>query len=109
MQIGRYDQEITFNNLTAVSDGYGGYTNNSTPVLTTFARVEQLRQSRSLSEVQQSLPTALRVGIHYESFNPTLDNTVTWNGNQYNIITTPTMVYGARNVREWVFDIAIAK
>lgn len=106
MLIGYYDQEIKLYDIVRESNGYGGYDNNFVLNMTTFARVEQLKQSKSLLEVQQSLPTAYRVGIHFDAFTPTLDNVIGWNGDIYTIITTPTRVDKTRNTKEWVFDIA---
>lgn len=108
MFIGRYDQEITFCTKVKTNDGYGGPIINYVDEIVTFARIEQLKQSKSLIEVQQQLPTAFRVGIHFESFNPTLDYVIKWEDEYYNILNTPTRVDRTRNVKEWIFDIGKA-
>lgn len=108
MKIGRYDQEVTIYTKQRVSNGAGGYMVTYINPVTIFARVEQLKQSRSLQEVQLKLPTALRIGIHFDAYNPTLENVIEWQGEKYNIINTPTRVDYTRNVKEWEFDIVKA-
>ena len=105
MKIGRYDQEITIYTKSRVSNGAGGQMVTYINPVTIFARVEQLKQSKSLQEVQLKLPTAFRIGIHFDAYSPTLENVIEWNGEKCNIINTPTRVDYTRQVKEWEFDI----
>ena len=105
MKIGRYDQEVTIYTKKRVSNGSGGQMVTYINPVVIFARVTQLKQSRNLQEVQLKLPTAFRIGIHYDAYNPTLENVIEWDGDKYNIINTPTRVDYTRNVKEWEFDI----
>ena len=105
MNIGRYDQKLEINEIQRISNGYGGYDDSYVPVASVFARIEQIQQSKRLSEVMQKLPTFFRVGIHFKAYTPTIDNVIKWEDEYYVIQNTPTRVNTTRNTQEWVFDI----
>lgn len=90
MKLGSFDQKIQFVSEGKVSDGKGGYIPQEIVELSTYAAIEQLKQSRSLEQVQMKLPSAYRVSIHArESFTPTVGKKVKWRGEYFNIITAP--------------------
>jgi len=101
-----FHHKIKFVTQGSKPDSYGGVVPVNKTELVTFASIEQLKQSRSLDKVQQSLPTAWRVTIYFrDSFYPTVDNLIKWRGKIYKIITTPT-VDDTSVVKFLTFDIA---
>lgn len=105
MNIGRYDQKIEFLSEGTVSDGAGGYIPQEVVILSTFAAIEQLPQSRSLEQVQMKLPSVFRVSIHHrQSFTPKVADIVRWKGERYNIITSP-VIEDVRYGKQLTFDI----
>lgn len=106
MRFGKYDQKIQFVKWGKVSDGAGGYDPVEVVELTTFARIEQLKQSSNLEQAQLQLPATYRVGIMVrKGFEPVVGKDIKWRGSIYQINTTPQLVEGVRIQKEWVFDI----
>lgn len=100
-----YDQKIDFITEGETSDGYGGVTPSDTVELSTWAAIEQLKQSRSIEQVQMKLPSTYRVKVQVrEGFYPTVNMRVKWNGQKFNILTSP-VVENVRLKKEWIFDI----
>lgn len=105
MKLGGYNQKIQFIHEGQVPDGYGGCMPSDVVDLETFARIEQLPQSRSIEQVQMKLPSTYRVGVQARSgFYPSVNNMVKWRGEKYSIITSP-VVENVRLNQEWIFDI----
>lgn len=105
MKLGRYDQKIQFLTEGEVSDGAGGTIPGDIPVLETFAAIEQLKQSRSIEQVQMRLPATYRVGVQVrKNFIPSVNMRVLWMGQKYSIITSP-VVENVRYQQQWTFDI----
>ena len=105
MLLGNYDQVINILSKQYLKDDAGESTERHKLEKQTFARVEQIGQRKNLNDLNQQLPTAFRVAIHYDSFNITTKNVIDWNGDIYNVITTPTR-NKVRNCQEWIFDIS---
>lgn len=105
MKLGKYDQKIQFGNEGQVSDGAGGFIPGENLLLNTFARIEQLRQSQSIEQVQKRLPSTYRVGVQVRAgFEPAKSMWVKWRGQKYDIITAP-VVENLRMQKEWIFDM----
>lgn len=105
IRTGKYDQRISFVEFGQVSNGSGGYIPAETVLLSTNARIEQLKQSRNIEQVQMGLPSTYRVGVMVrKGFEPKVGMTVKWRDERYQIITSP-VVANVRMMREWVFDI----
>ncbi|WP_312364054.1 phage head closure protein [Sphingobacterium sp.] len=105
MRLGGYDQKIKFKSFEQVSNGSGGWIPTEVEVLSTWARIGQLKQSRNIEQVQMGLPSTYRVGVQVrKNFEPTIAMVVEWKGSDYQIITSPT-VENCRTGQEWVFDI----
>ncbi|GHE34881.1 head-tail adaptor protein [Sphingobacterium griseoflavum] len=107
LRAGKYDQKIVFLTFGSISNGAGGYIPDTegAEVLSTFARVMQIRQSWNIEQVQKGLPTTYRVGVQIRSgFEPAVNMVVRWKGQDYQMITSPT-VEDVRMGQEWVFDI----
>ena len=104
-KFGKYDQRIKFFNEGTTSDGYGGTTPSVVEVLTTWARVEQLKVSKNIEQAQMSLPTMYRVGVLCrDGFEPNVEHIVEWRGKRYAIVNAP-VVESVRYQQEWQFDI----
>lgn len=105
LRAGRYDQKITFIEFTPVSNGSGGTIVTPVEVLTTFASVEQLKQSRNIEQVQLGLPSTLLVGVQVrKGFKPTVAMVVRWRGVDHQIITSP-YESNVRTALQWTFNI----
>tara|TARA_R110000772_G_scaffold145504_1_gene255491 strand:+ start:32100 stop:32495 length:396 start_codon:yes stop_codon:yes gene_type:complete len=71
IQFGKYDQKVTFVSMGTTSDGYGGYVPTEADVLTTFARVKQMKGGNDLEAAQLELPKTYILGIQYRAgFTP---------------------------------------
>ena len=106
MKIGRYDQKIKFVTDGQVTDDYGGYTPSEAVILTTYAVIEQVAQTRTIEQMQMGLPATYRVSVMYrQSFTPTVDMRVVWRDVKYNITTSPE-VNNVRMQKEWTFVIS---
>ena len=106
MNIGRYDQKISFISDGVTSDNYGGTTPTDEVVLETFASIKQMSQSKTIEQSQLGLPATYKVSVQYRSgFTPTVAMRVIWRNVRYNITTTPE-VENVRLQREWTFIIS---
>ena len=106
MNIGRYDQKISFISEGATSDNYGGTTPTDEVVLETFASIKQMSQSKTIEQSQLGLPSTYKVSVQYRTgFKPTVAMRVIWRNERYNITTTPE-VENVRIQREWTFIIS---
>lgn len=106
MKFGAYDQKIQFIEFGQQPDGAGGYEPVEEVVLTTLARINQLKQSGQLEQVHMKLPTAYRVRvIARRGLDITVGMLVKWRGVSYKVVTAPT-VESVRLVKELIFDIA---
>jgi len=105
MKLGKFDQKIQVVTEGQVSDGKGGYIPNDVVKLDTYAAIEQLKQSRSIEQVQMKLPSTFRVTIHYRNgYHPTVSDILKWAGERYNIITSP-VVESVRYGKQLTFDV----
>ena len=105
MKLGKYDQKISFVTQGTIADAYGGYSSTETTVLTTFARVEQLRTSSSIEQAQLEMPAVYKVGVQVRAgFTPQAKHLIKWRGETYKILSTPA-VESVRYSKEWVFDM----
>ena len=106
MKIGRYDQKIKFVTDGQVKDDYGGYTPSEAVLLTTYAAIEQVTQTRTIEQMQIGLPATYLVSVMYrQSFIPTKDMRIVWRDVKYNITTAPE-VNDVRMQKEWTFVIS---
>lgn len=107
MKLGKYDQKISFITQGETSDTYGGVTPSEVVVLSTFARIEQLKTSANIEQAQIGLPAVFRVGVQSRSgFSIEPKYMVKWNDKLFNIIGTP-LISSIRYNQEWVFDISV--
>jgi len=67
INFGAYDQSVTFQSFGSTDDGYGGSLVTWTTVLTTFARVIQVRADNRIESAQLTLPKTYRIGIQWRS------------------------------------------
>lgn len=71
INFGKYDQKVSFISYQLVSDGYGGTTPSASVLITTFARVDQIRAFDGVESNQMVLPNTYRIAIQYRSsFTP---------------------------------------
>ena len=106
MNIGRYDQKISFISEGVTSDNYGGTTPTEQVVLEPFASIKQMSQSKTIEQSQFGLPATYKVSVQYRlGFTPTVAMRIIWRNLRYNITTTPE-VENVRIQREWTFIIS---
>lgn len=92
MEMAKLDQRIEFITEGYIGDGAGGSIPKRSVALYTYAKIEQLKQSRRLDIAIQNLPAVFFVTIYYrEVFTPTTKTLVKWRGKMYKIISTPTV------------------
>ena len=109
MRLGMFNERISFHKMGAQSDGAGGTVFEEILILSTFAKVEQLKKSSDLEQAQQNLKGVFRVSIHDRNgFRIDESFTIHWRGNKYNIISTPE-IDDVRNRRFLTFDISEVK
>jgi SPP1 family predicted phage head-tail adaptor len=71
INFGKYDQKVSFISFQDVDDGFGGNVPTASTVLSTFARVQQLRGSNAIEASQLVLPNTYEIAIQYRSsFTP---------------------------------------
>lgn len=105
MQIGKYDERIEFVSYGTEPDGAGGTIPVRNVLMSSFASIEQLKQSKSLEQVQMGLPSAFRVRMMVrKDFEITTGKLVEWKGSPYHVLTSP-QVESTRYQQEWIFDI----
>ena len=90
LKLGDLDQRIEFFEEQSIQDDSGNYVVTSVSVLKTFAKIEQLRQSRRLEDAQLKFPTTYNVTIlNREGFFPNTNMVIKWRNDTYNITSTP--------------------
>ena len=90
LKLGDLDQQIEFFGEQSTQDDSGNYVVTSVSVLRTFAKIEQLKQSRRLEDAQLKFPSTYNVTIlNREGFFPTTNMVIKWRNDTYNITSTP--------------------
>ena len=90
LKLGDLDQRIEFFEEQSIQDDSGNYVVTSVSVLKTFAKIEQLRQSRRLEDAQLKFPSTYDVTIlNREGFFPDTNMIIKWRNDTYNITSTP--------------------
>ena len=90
LKLGDLDQRIEFFEEQSIQDDSGNYVVTSVSVLKTFAKIEQLRQSRKLEDALLKFPSTYNVTIlNREGFFPNTNMIIKWRGDTYNITSTP--------------------
>ena len=90
LKLGDLDQRIDFFEEQSIQDDSGNYVVTSVSVLRTFAKIEQLKQSRRLEDAQLKFPSTYNVTIlNRDGFFPNTNMVVKWRGDTYNITSTP--------------------
>ena len=90
LKLGDLDQKIEFLEEQSTQDSSGNYVVTNVSVLKTFAKIEQLKQSRKLEDAQLKFPATYDVTIlNREGFFPNTNMVVKWRGDTYNITSTP--------------------
>ena len=90
LKLGDLDQRIEFFKEQSTQDDSGNYVVTSVSVLRTFAKIEQLKQSRRLEDAQLKFPSTYNVTIlNREGFFPNTNMIIKWRNGTYNITSTP--------------------
>ncbi len=90
LRLGDLDQRIEFFEEQSIQDDSGNYVVTDVSVLRTFAKIEQLKQSRRLEDAQLKFPSTYNVTIlNREGFFPNTNMIIKWRNNTYNITSTP--------------------
>ena len=90
LKLGDLDQRIEFFEEQSIQDDSGNYVVTSVSVLKTFAKIEQLKQSRKLEDAQLKFPSTYNVTIlNREGFFPNTSMVIKWRNDTYNITSTP--------------------
>ena len=90
LKLGDLDQRIEFFDEQSIQDDSGNYVVTSVSVLKTFAKIEQLKQSRKLEDAQLKFPSTYDVAIlNREGFFPNTNMIIKWRNDTYNITSTP--------------------
>ena len=90
LKLGDLDQRIEFFEEQSIQDASGNYVVTSVSVLKTFAKIEQLKQSRKLEDAQLKFPSTYNVTIlNREGFFPNTNMVIKWRNDTYNITSTP--------------------
>ena len=90
LKLGDLDQRIEFFEEQSIQDDSGNYVVTSVSVLKTFAKIEQLKQSRRLEDAQLKFPSTYNVTIlNREGFFPNTNMVIKWRNHTYNITSTP--------------------
>ena len=90
LKLGDLDQKIEFLEEQSTQDSSGNNVVTNVLVLSTFAKIEQLKQSRKLEDAQLKFPSTYDVTILNRSgFFPDTNMVVKWRGDIYNITSTP--------------------
>ena len=109
MKLGGYNQRIKFVSDGLVPDGYGGVNVAETDILTTWASVEQMKQSRTIEQAQMKFPSTYVVKIQQRSgFEPDTSMLVVWKNKRYQIITAPETNDTLTN-QELTFTMTLSK
>ena len=90
LKLGDLDQRIEFFEEQSRQDDSGNYVVTSVSVLKTFAKIDQLRQSRKLEDAQLKSPSTYNVTIlNRAGFFPNTNMVIKWRNDTYNITSTP--------------------
>ena len=90
LKLGDLDQKIEFFEEQSTQDDSGNNVVTNVSVLKTFAKIEQLKQSRRLEDAQLKFPSTYDVTIlNREGFFPNTNMIIKWRGDTYNITSTP--------------------
>ena len=90
LRLGDLELRIEFFEEQSIQDVSGNYVVTSVSVLKTFAKIEQLRQSRRLEDAQLKFPSTYDVTIlNREGFFPSTNMIFKWRNDTYNITSTP--------------------
>ena len=90
LKLGDLDQKIEFFAEQSTQDDSGNNVVTNVSVLKTFAKIEQLKQSRRLEDAQLKFPSTYDVTIlNRAGFFPNTNMVVKWRGDIYNITSTP--------------------
>ena len=90
LKLGDLDQRIEFFEEQSTQDDSGNYVVTDVSVLKTFAKIEQLKQSRRLEDAQLKFPSTYNVTIlNREGFFPDTNMIIKWRNDTYNITSTP--------------------
>jgi SPP1 family predicted phage head-tail adaptor len=90
LKLGDLDQRIEVLEEQSTQDDSGNNVVTNVLVLSTFAKIEQLRQSRKLEDAQLKFPSTYDVTIlNRAGFFPNTNMVVKWRGDTYNITSTP--------------------
>jgi SPP1 family predicted phage head-tail adaptor len=101
INFGSYDQKIVFGNFGSSDDGYGGAIVSWTPVLTTYARIVQVRGGNTVESLQLTLPKTYRMGIQWRStFQPDESMQILYRGAYHKINGIEIM--DERMTKEWI-------
>ena len=90
LKLGDLDQRIEFFEEQSVQDDSGNYVVVGVSDLSTFAKIEQLKQSRKLEDAQLKFPSTYNVTIlNRDGFFPNTNMVVKWRNDTYNVTSTP--------------------
>lgn len=90
LKLGDLDQRIEFFEEQSTQDDSGNNVVTNVSVLKTFAKIEQLKQSRKLEDAQLRFPSTYDVTIlNRDGFFPNTSMVVKWRNDTYNITSTP--------------------
>ena len=90
LKLGDLDQRIEFFEEQSIQDDSGNYVVTDVSVLKTFAKIEQLKQSRKLEDAQLKFPSTYDVTIlNREGFFPSVNMVIKWRNDTYNVTSTP--------------------
>ena len=90
LKLGDLDQRGEFFEEQSIQDDSGNYVVTDVSVLKTFAKIEQLKQSRRLEDAQLKFPSTYNVTIlNRDGFFPNTNMVIKWRNDTYNITSTP--------------------
>ena len=90
LMLGYLDQRIEFFEEQSIQDDSGNYVVTDVSVLKTFAKIEQLKQSRRFEDAQLKFPSTYDVtSLNRDGFFPNTNMVVKWRNDTYNITSTP--------------------
>ncbi len=90
LKLGDLDQRIEFFEEQSIQDDSGNYVVTDVSVLKTFAKIDQLKQSRKLEDAQLKFPSTYNVTIlNRAGFFPNTNMVVKWRNDTYNVTSTP--------------------
>ena len=90
LKLGDLNQRIEFLEEQSIQDDSGNYVATSVFVLRTFAKIEQLKQSRKLEDAQLKFPSTYNVTIlNRAGFFRNTSMVIKWRNDTYNITSTP--------------------